>query len=108
MTNLATHRMNGSKAPTADKPIAKSPNYSHICVACNTKCLFLATPQDPPIQDCPNCKNKTMLPRDTPEVDVLRVRVGFLEATSTQVIETLKGVIDRQQSEIDQLSNKED
>jgi hypothetical protein len=57
-------------------------------------------------RECERCHYTTALPKDTPEVDVLKMRVAFLESVSTDTIETLRGVIENKDKEIADLKTK--
>lgn len=65
--------------------------FYHICVGCGAKAVILEVPGMDRIQPCPNpkCGAKAMLPQDAEQVEVLQLRIRFLEQTSERAMREL-------------------
>ena len=100
-------QVNGSNQEPSK--IIRSNEMIFICVGCGhrEKSILIAGGGNAShSRECPRCHYMTMLPQDTPEVDVLKMRVAFLESVSSNTIKTLKEVIDSQDKEAKELSTR--
>lgn len=99
-------KVNGSKEQEPSK-IILSNEMIFICVGCGHRQKGVLLAGANRSRECERCHYTTSLPKDTPEVDVLKMRVAFLEHVSTDTIKTLKEVIENKDKKIADLIEKQ-